>query len=463
MTEYARLAAELDRRHRTNQLAAYRPYPKQLEFHAKSLTDRERLLLAANQVGKTYCGAAEVAMHLTGRYPKDWPGKKFSGPIRAWAGSKTGEVTRDNPQRLLVGDPRDKANWGTGLVPQGALERTILRHGIADALDSIVVKHVAGGSSTLGFKSYDQGREKWQGETLDLIWFDEEPPIDIYVEGLTRTNATKGKTLITFTPLLGMSEVVRMFLAHDKLAEEGVSRSTTRMTIDDAEHLSEEERTSIIASYPPHERDARTRGVPALGSGRIFPVSDTQIVVDPFTIPDTWACIGGIDFGWDHPTAAVKLAHDRDTDCVYITAAYRVREQPPLIHSAALKPWGDNMPWAWPHDGLRRDRSGETLSQEYVGHGLEMLPDRAQFEDGGNGVEAGLMMMLERMMSSRLKVFSNLGDWLDEFRLYHRKDGLVVKEFDDLMDATRYALMMLRFADAPRMQVYPKRDMSWVV
>lgn len=84
--------------------------------------------------------------------------------------------------------------------------------GVADALDSIVVKHVSGGESTIGFKSYDQGRAKWQGETLDIVWFDEEPPQDIYTEGLTRTNATGGLVYLTFTPLLGMSEVVRSFL-----------------------------------------------------------------------------------------------------------------------------------------------------------------------------------------------------------------------------------------------------------
>jgi phage terminase large subunit-like protein len=84
---------------------------------------------------------------------------------------------------------------------------------VANALDHVVVRHQAGGQSVLAFKAYEKGREKWQGETLDLVWFDEEPPLDIYIEGLTRTNATGGIVMITFTPLLGMSAVVRMFLA----------------------------------------------------------------------------------------------------------------------------------------------------------------------------------------------------------------------------------------------------------
>src|SRR5262245_26549211 len=75
-----------------------------------------------------------------------------------------------------------------------------------------------------------------------------------------------------------------------------------------------------------------------------------------------------------------------------------------------------------------------------------MLHEHAQFEDGSVAVEAGLMSMLDRMQSGRFKVFKHLNDWWEEFRLYHRRDGKVWKEGDDLMSATRYALMMLRHA-----------------
>lgn len=173
--------------------------------------------MAGNQLGKTYCGAAEVAIHLTGLYPEWWEGRTWDRPTRWWAGSKTGEVTRDGVQRYLVGEPKDEGSWGTGMVPKDCLLTTKRRMGVADALDSITVKHASGGTSTLGFKSYDQGRQKWQGETLDGVWNDEEPPMDIYMEGLTRTNATMGICLITFTPLLGMSDVVSMFLNDEEL------------------------------------------------------------------------------------------------------------------------------------------------------------------------------------------------------------------------------------------------------
>jgi phage terminase large subunit-like protein len=195
-----------------SRLRDYAPYPKQRHFHDAGAAHRERLLMAGNQLGKTFCGAAETAMHLTGRYPDWWQGRRFAAPVRVWAGSKTVEVTRDCVQRLLIGEPKDASRWGTGLIPLTALLETSRRPGVADALDGAVIRHTAGGISTLGFKSYDQGREKWQGETLDLVWFDEEPPMDIYMEGLTRTNATGGIVYLTFTPLLGMSDVVSMFL-----------------------------------------------------------------------------------------------------------------------------------------------------------------------------------------------------------------------------------------------------------
>lgn len=242
-----------------------------------------------------------------------------------------------------------------------------------------------------------------------------------------------------------------------------MSRAVIRMTIDDAEHYTPEQRAAIIASYPAHEREARAKGIPTLGSGRIFPIEEALVAVEAVDIPRHWAVLGGIDFGWDHPTAAVKIAWDRDADCIYVVAAYRVKEQTPVIHAAALKAWGKSLKWAWPHDGLQHDKgSGEQLAELYRLQGLELLPERATFDDGSNGVEAGLMDMLDRMQTGRLKVSKHLTEWFDEFRLYHRKDGKVVKERDDLMSATRYAIMMLRFAEPETKRVVPQMSTGWI-
>lgn len=226
-----------------------------------------------------------------------------------------------------------------------------------------------------------------------------------------------------------------------------MSRAVTRMTIEDAEHISPEKRAEIIASYPPHERDARIKGIPALGSGRVYPISEDAITVDAMPVPAHWFLIGGIDFGWDHPTAAVQLAWDKDTDTVYVGAAYRRKEATPLEHAATLRNWGE-FPWAWPADAYQRDkRTGQTLKDDYSRTGMNMMGVHATHQDGGTGVEPGIMEILTRMQTGRFKVFSHLSEWFEEFRLYHRKDGLIVKEYDDLMDATRYAVMMLRHAE----------------
>lgn len=164
-------------------------------------------------------------------------------------------------------------------------------------------------------------------------------------------------------------------------------------------------------------------------------------------MPGHWPQIVGIDFGWDHPFAAVRLAWDRDQDTVYVVGEYAQRESTPVTHAAAIKPWGKWLPVAWPHDGLQHDKgSGQNLAEQYRAQDLNLLHEKATFVDGSNGVEAGVMDMLDRMQTGRWKVFSTCGGWLNEFRLYHRVDGLIVKERDDRISASRYGLMMLRFA-----------------
>ncbi len=227
-------------------------------------------------------------------------------------------------------------------------------------------------------------------------------------------------------------------------------RAIIQMTIDDAEHFTPARRAAIFASYPAHERAARTQGVPTMGSGRVFPIADEDIVIKPIAIPREWRRIIGIDFGYDHPFGAVDLAHDADSDTIYVTKDFRSRQTTPVTHAAAIKAWdsGKWAPVAWPHDGLQHDKgSGSELAKQYRDQDLQLLPERATFEDGGNGVEAGVTDMLDRMLTGRWKVFNTCGAWLDEFRYYHRKDGLIVKLRDDVLSASRYALMMIRFAE----------------
>jgi phage terminase large subunit-like protein len=221
----AKIEREQTRRRNTNRLAAYSPWLKQRQFHAAGRTESQRLFLAGNQLGKTWSGGAEWAMHLTGRYPDWWEGATFAKPVKLWAAGVSGEATRKNVQTVLVGPPENESEWGTGMVPKDALlDWDRATGGVPNLLDNIIVRwgggaDVQAGHSVLHFMAYEKGREKWQGPTEDGVWFDEEPPKDIYVEGLTRTNnGQRGQfVIVTCTPKKGMSDVICLFLTPEQV------------------------------------------------------------------------------------------------------------------------------------------------------------------------------------------------------------------------------------------------------
>jgi hypothetical protein len=219
-----------------------------------------------------------------------------------------------------------------------------------------------------------------------------------------------------------------------------------------APHLTESAKVELRRAYAarPHELKARELGIPVLGSGAVFPVAESDIVIDPIPIPDSWPQVGGMDFGWDHPFAVVQLAWNRDIDCIYVTQDFRKSQMTPVMAKVSLTSWDKWLPWAWPHDGLQHDKgSGEQLAAQYKEVGFDMMPEQASFpehEGGGNGVEAGITEMLGRMQTGRWKVFSTCALWIEEYRIYHRKDGLIQKIYDDTISASRYAYMMRRYA-----------------
>jgi phage terminase large subunit-like protein len=436
---YKQAETELTRRVVENKLEGYRPYLKQRQFHDAGAGHRERLLMAGNQLGKSLAGGMECAIHATGRYPEWWKGRRFDRPTIGWACGTTNETVRDTVQRILVGRPNAR---GTGCIPAEAIVDLVAARGTPDLLDSIKVRHISGGVSVIGLKSYQRERESFQGETLDWCWLDEECPPDIYSEALTRTNIGRGPVWLTFTPLLGMSEVVLRFQQ-----EQSPDRSVTVMTIDDVDHYSAEEKEAIAAAYPPHEREARAKGIPTLGSGRIFTSAEADLLVEPFECPSHWVKIGGIDFGWQHYSAFCELWHDRDLDIVYLARTHRTKNATAVEQAEAIRHW--RLRWAWPHDGRNQTLAGAgvDLATQYRDLSLDMLHEHAQFLEGGNSLEQGLLMMDERMRGGRWKVFEERNEaWLEEYRLYHRDvNGKVVAKHDDALSASRYALMMLRF------------------
>jgi len=443
-----KIARELQYRKNTNRMEYYKPYEYQVKFH--NTVAQQRLLMAGNRIGKSFCGAMEMALHLTGQYPDWWKGRRFDRPIRAWAGGSSNETTRDICQKELVGQPDDPSARGTGSIPIKYIGETVRKAGVPNAMNSLVIKHITGGWSRLAFKAYEMGKEKWMGETVDVVWLDEEPPSSIYTQSLTRTADKGGIVYMTFTPENGMTETVAQFV--NDLRD---GQALIQAGWDDAPHMTDTVREQILSALPPHERKMREQGIPQLGSGLVFPLPESDMVCDPIEIPTYWPRICGIDFGWDHPTAAAWITWDRDSDIIYVYDTYAMSQEAVPIHASAIKARGNWIPVIWPMDGRQADKgSGKSLTEQYKVEGVNMTrehfsnpPQQGQKEgSGGNSVEAGIQEMYTRFMTNRLKIFGNQGKLLEELRMYHRKDGKIVAKHDDVISSLRYAVMSVRKA-----------------
>lgn len=459
--ELIALLDEVERRKRTRQLQTYFPkagplrrelYPKHMRFFQLGRSYRERVFLAANRIGKTVAAGVEWSYHMTGQYPDWWEGHVFSGPVKVLAAGDTKPTTRDILQAKMVGtDDRDRSELiGTGLIPGDSIKAwTPLVH-VKGAIEKVIVKHVSGGGdisnageSEFWLRSYEQGREIFQGFELDGFWPDEECPQDVYDEGQIRLMTRKGISTLTFTPLMGMTELVINLLGgvnvasvvDDAIEQPETSRAVVTCGWDDVPHLDDGIKREMLAKLPPHQRDARTKGVPSLGSGAIYPVAESEIVVEDFALPDHWPRAYGMDVGWNR-TAVVWGALDRESDTLYLYSTHYRGQAEPSVHADAVRARGDWIPGAIdPASRGRSQKDGEQLLQNYTDLGLDLTP-------AINAVEAGIYEVWQRLSSGRLKVFRSLGDWLGEYRLYRRDDkGRVVKQNDHLMDATRYLAM----------------------
>lgn len=183
--------------------------PKHKEFFDSGKWYPERLLMGGNRCSKTVSGSFELARHATGEYPDWWEGRRFDRPIRAWAAGQTAQTTRDTVQKELVGP---LGGWGTGMIPRQHLIGSAARTGVTGALDYVLVRHVpTGGTSIIGFKSYDQEIKSFYGVDREVIWLDEEPPMTVYGECVMRLMTTNGIIYVTCTPLHGVTEFIHTF------------------------------------------------------------------------------------------------------------------------------------------------------------------------------------------------------------------------------------------------------------
>lgn len=456
MSDKADLIRQVEIARRLKQLDDYRShiqsvfdgfYSWQHELIRSTSEYSQCCLIAANRIGKTYLGTYIDAMHAIGDYPAGWVGHKFATPPLIWCLGYSGEKVRDLLQAAIVGR-KDGDNFVGGIIQNERIISFESMPGTPNAVRSVQIKHSSGGASTIQFWSYSQGQHALMGDSVDWFHIDEEPKDrDIYPQVLTRTatgdGGRGGRGILTFTPENGRTELVMQFLDTPSNAQFAMQKGW-----DDAMHLSEQVKNDLLASYPLHQRDMRTKGIPMLGHGRIYDIGEDDLVCDAFAIPAHFKIIGGMDFGYDHPQAQVQLAIDADNDIIYVIRAWKKSKASPSDAWAATKSWQAGIPVAWPADGLQTEKgSGKQQKAYYSDSGFNLLANHATWQDGSNGVEAGLFEIRDMMQTGRFKIFAGLRDLLDEILQYHRDDkGKIVKTRDDLLDAMRYAYMMRRYA-----------------
>jgi hypothetical protein len=200
-------------------------------------------------------------------------------------------------------------------------------------------------------------------------------------------------------------------------------------------HISKEQAEEMLAATPPHLRDARSMGIPSLGSGAIYPVPEVDIKVKDFSLPNHWPRLYGMDVGWNR-TAVVWGAWDRENDTVYIYAEHYRGQAEPVIHTQAIKTKGEWVPGVIdPASRGRSQKDGESLLTTYKSLGLKL-------QLANNAVEAGIHEVWQRLSTGRLKIFASCVNVLNEYRMYRRDEkGKVVKENDHALDALRYLIM----------------------
>lgn len=424
-------------------------YDWQKEFITKTGEYFECCLCAGNQIGKTFLGTYIDACHLMGEYPDGWEGHKFDFAPMCWGLGYSMEKTRDLLQTALFGKYSGKQFEG-GLVPKDRIVGWETATGTPNAMRSVRVKHSTGGIATMQLWSYSQGQHAIMGDVVDFVHIDEEPTdAKIRPQVLTRTvNGDKGlggRVIYTFTPENGRTELVVQFMDDPSPSQFFMMKGWS-----DAGHITPEKAERMLEAFPAHQREMRTKGVPMLGHGRIYDLSEDYITCEHFNIPDHFFVIDGMDFGYDHPQAHVQLVEDRDNGMFYITRAYKERKQSANDAWGAVKLWAENIPTAWPHDGLQHEKgrdAGVQQMEHYKKAGFKMLHSHATWPSGGNTVEDGLYELNDLLMKGKLKVFKGLRHILDEMLQYHRDEkGKIVKSNDDCLDALRYAYMMRRFS-----------------
>lgn len=433
----AEVDRELERRRADNKLAKYntgrKKHKKQLAFH--KCKKRNRWVFGGNRSGKTECGAVETIWLARGIHPY----RKNKRDVFGWVVSLSQQVQRDVAQSKIL-----------GYLPKSWIADIVMLSGRKDSpasgvIDQIKVKNVFGGISTIGFKSCDQGREKFQGASLDFVWFDEEPPRDIYEECLMRVMDRRGDIFGTMTPLKGRTFVYGEIYLNRKNNGEVWYEF---MNWEDNPFLSKSEIKLLEGALDGPALDSRKYGRFSEGHGLVYPEFDESVhVIDPFPFPPEWQECISIDPGLNNPLAAYWFCVDWDGN-VYVVAEHYEQGRDIDYHAAAIREISRKLGWKRRPDGRLYALIDSAANQRTLA--AERSVAELFYERGiavNTGVDKDVFAGISRVKSYLVRgngmpdlyIFKNCVNMIAEFKSYSWGDGdRPIKRCDHAMDAVRY-------------------------
>ncbi len=431
---------EQKKRAESDMLARYntgrKKHKKQLAFH--KCKKRNRWVFGGNRSGKTECGAVEAVWMARGTHPY----RKNKKDVFGWVVSLTSQVQRDVAQQKILHYLRP--DW---------IEDIVMSSGRKDfpeggVIDQIRIKNVFGGISVIGFKSCDQGRERFQGSSLDFVWFDEEPPQDIYEECVMRVLDRRGDIFGTMTPLKGLTFVYEEIYLNRRGNREIWYEF---MEWADNPFLSKKEIAALTESMDETTLQSRRYGKFCTREGLVYPEFDESVhVIDPFPVPKEWQDNISIDPGLKNPLSAHWYCTDFDGN-VYVVAEHYAAGKDVDQHTEAIKRICEKLDWKRdakgrisalidPAAGQRTLASQKSVSELF--YERDILVDMRVNKDVFSGIAQVKSYLSRTNGTPNLYIFSNCPNMIREFKGYFwGGDESPVKRDDHAMDELRYYLM----------------------
>ena len=435
-----RIENELKRREPKGYIQNYntgeKVHKKQLAFH--KCPKRNRWVFGGNRSGKTECGAVEAVYMARGIHPF----RENRDNVFGWVVSLSTQVQRDVAQSKIL--HYLEPSWIEDVTMITGKKQS-LKYGI---IDQIRIKNVFGGTSVIGFKSCDQGREKFQGSSLDFVWFDEEPPKDIYEECRMRVLDKKGDIFGTMTPLKGLTFIYDEIYLNSKNSPDVWCEF---MEWADNPFLDSEEVNALTDSMSDDELESRRYGRFRSGVGLVYSEFDENYhVIDPFEIPSDWQDTVSIDPGLNNPLSAHWYAVDYDGN-VYVVAEHFEAGRDITYHSEMIKSISKSLNW-------KKDKNGrveaiidsaanqktlalnKSVTELFYEHGI--LANPKVNKDVFSGIQRVKSYLTKDGVHPRLFIFRNCVNLIREMKSYWWGEGDTPKKYDDhALDELRYYLM----------------------